>query len=144
MADQDTSRILDINFPASEAIGILLHTQYANEFLSLLRESESEILADFDPLNSANIADPKYADYTEHDRMELIAEMVNTRCVDALRPPNVSSVGRWFLELGWIGQAELDEAVADAMDRLKKKDPTKAAFLFKRCHGTSIDSEMEL
>ncbi|KAI8646048.1 hypothetical protein BD408DRAFT_455940, partial [Parasitella parasitica] len=130
----DTSRILDINFPASEAIGILLHTQYVNEFLSLLRESGSEILADFDPLNPANIADPKYADYTEHDRMELTAEMVNTRCVDALshiRPLNVSSVGRWFLELGWIGQAELDEAVADAMDRLKKKDPTKAAFLFK-------------
>lgn len=143
----DTSRILDINFPASEAIGILLHTQYVDEFLTLLRESESEILNDFDPLNPANIADPKYNDLTENARIELIAEMVNARSVDALshiRPLNVSSVGRWFLDLGWIGQAELDEAVADAMDRLKEKDPKKAAFLFKRRRDTSTDSEMEI
>ncbi|KAK4511249.1 uncharacterized protein ATC70_012464 [Mucor velutinosus] len=101
----DTSRILDINFPASEAIGILLHTQYVAEFLALLRASESEILEDFDPLNPANIADPQYDAYSEHDRMDLIAEMVNARSVDALshiRPLNVSSVGRWFLDLGWI------------------------------------------
>ncbi|KAK4521695.1 Mitochondrial import inner membrane translocase subunit Tim9 [Mucor velutinosus] len=143
----DTSRILDINFPASEAIGILLHTQYVAEFLALLRASESEILEDFDPLNPANIADPKYDAYSEHDRMDLIAEMVNARSVDALshiRPLNVSSVGRWFLDLGWIGQAELDEAVAGAMDRLKEKDPKKAAFLFKRRRDTSTDSEMEI
>ncbi|KAK4514734.1 uncharacterized protein ATC70_002336 [Mucor velutinosus] len=143
----DTSRILDINFPASEAIGILLHTQYVAEFLALLRASESEILEDFDPLNPANIADPKYDAYSEHDRMDLIAEMVNARSVDALshiRPLNVSSVGRWFLDLGWIGQAELDEAVAGAMDRLQEKDPKKAAFLFKRRRDTSTDSEMEI
>ncbi|KAK4508989.1 tRNA (uridine-2'-O-)-methyltransferase trm7 [Mucor velutinosus] len=120
----DTSRILDINFPASEAIGILLHTQYVAEFLALLRASESELLEDFDPLNPANIADPK--------------------CSVPYPPLNVSSVGRWFLDLGWIGQAELDEAVAGAMDRLKEKDPKKAAFLFKRRRDTSTDSEMEI
>ncbi|CAO3609507.1 unnamed protein product [Mucor fragilis] len=124
----DTSRILDLNFPGSEAIGVLLHTQYVDEFLSLLRESGSEILTDFDPLDPANIADPKYDDMTENDRISLIAETVNARSVDALshvHPFNVSNVGRWFLNLGWIDQAELDEAVAAAMDRLKEEKTPK-------------------
>ncbi|CAO3610240.1 unnamed protein product [Mucor fragilis] len=143
----NTSRILDLNFPGSKAIGVLLHTQYVDEFLSLLRERVSGILTDFDPLDPANIADPKYDDMTENDRISLIAEMVNARSVDALshlRPLNVSSVGRWFLNLGWIDQAELDEAVAAAIDRLKEKDPKKAAFLFKRPRASSTDSEMDI
>ena len=143
----DTSRILDINFPASDAIGILLHTQYVDEFLSLLRASESDILTDFEPLHPANIADPKYQDLTENERIALIAEMVNARSLDALshlRPHNVISVGHWFLDQGWIDQAELAEAVAEAMGRLQETDPNQAAFLFKRHCADPKDSEMEL
>jgi hypothetical protein len=151
----DTARVLDINFPASEVIGILLHNQYVDEVLSLLRASEAEIYKDFDPMASANIADPKFDDLPEDERAGLVAEMVHDRAVDALRhmrPLNVSSVGHWFMELYWIDQAELDTAIANAMDRLKVKDPKKADFLFKRRRtapggeslGTSKGSDMEL
>ena len=151
----DTARVLDINFPASEVIGILLHTQYVDEFLSLLRASEAEIYKDFDPMDSDNIADPKYDDLSKEERAGLVAELVHDRAVDALRhirPLNVSSVGHWFMELYWIDQVELDAAIANAMDRLKEKDPKKADFLFKRRRaapegespGTSKGSAMEL
>ncbi|KAL7317424.1 hypothetical protein PS15m_003784 [Mucor circinelloides] len=151
----DTARVLDINFPASEVIGILLHTQYVDEVLSLLRASEAEIYQDFDPMDSDNIADPKYDDLSREKRAGLVAELVHDRAVDALRhirPLNVSSVGHWFMELYWIDQVELDAAIANAMDRLKEKDPKKADFLFKRrratpegeSSGTSKGSAMEL
>ncbi|KAL7326804.1 hypothetical protein PS15p_209084 [Mucor circinelloides] len=152
----DTARVLDINFPASEVIGILLHTQYVNEVLSLLRASEAEIYKDFDPMDSDNLADPKYDDLSKEERAGLVAELMNDCAVDALRhirPLNVSSVGHWFMELYWIDQVELDAAIANAMDRLKEKDPKKADFLFKRRRaapggespaGTSKGSAMEL
>lgn len=134
-AHVDLGRVLDICFPASEIIGILLHVQYVQEFKELIRAAEGEATTDFDPLDPANIADPKYANLSDNERHSLIHQFTEARCLQTLsflRPLNVSGVGKYFVEEGWIDSDDLSRAVADAMDRLAAKEPKKAAFLFRR------------
>lgn len=131
----DTSRVLDICFPATGVIGVLLHVQYATEFLGFMRQAKADCISKFEPLDPANLADPKFADLTPLEREHLIYQLTNKRALQTLsflRPLNVSGVGQYFLESGWICQEDLDHAVADAVRRLAEKEPKKAQFLFKR------------
>ncbi|KAK4513039.1 histone deacetylase and transcriptional regulator, partial [Mucor velutinosus] len=54
----DTGRVLDICFPATGVIGILLHIQYVEEFLACMRKCEADHIENFQPLDPNNIADP--------------------------------------------------------------------------------------
>ncbi|KAK4509920.1 uncharacterized protein ATC70_003771 [Mucor velutinosus] len=131
----DTGRVLDICFPATGVIGILLHIQYVEEFLACMRKCEADHIENFQPLDPNNIADPKYADLAIEEREQLIYEFTNTRALQTLsflRPLNVSGVGKYFVSAGWISQEELDIAVSEAIGRLAEKEPKKAKFLFKR------------
>lgn len=139
-AGVDNGRILDICFPASGVIGILMHIQYVPIFCDIMAKLEADIIRDFDPLDPANIADPKYDSLSPADREDLIHEFVEIRATQTLsflRPLNVSSVGKYFESLGWINSEVLAESVADAMERLAKAEPKKAAFLSKRRIATS-------
>ena len=49
-----------------------------------------------------------------------------------LRPLNVSGVGKYFVQKGWICDDSLSHAVADALERFADKEPKKAKFLFRR------------
>lgn len=134
-AGVDNGRILDICFPASGVIGVLLHIQYVPVFCDLMAKIEADIIRDFDPLDPANIADPKYDSLSSSAREDLIHEFVEIRAVQTLsflRPLNVSSVGKYFEGLGWINSEILAESVADAMERFAKAEPAKAAYLSKR------------
>ncbi|KAK4513035.1 uncharacterized protein ATC70_013035 [Mucor velutinosus] len=131
----DTGRVLDICFPATGVIGILLHIQYVEEFFACMRKCEADHIENFQPLDPNNIADPKYADLAIEEREQLIYEFTNTRALQTLsflRPLNVSGVGKYFVSAGWISQEELDIAVSEAIGRLAEKEPKKAKFLFKR------------
>ncbi|KAI8635803.1 hypothetical protein BD408DRAFT_438564 [Parasitella parasitica] len=145
----DTGRVLDICFPASGVIGILLHVQYVDTFLACMKKCEAETIEQFEPLDPKHIADPQYDSLDSEEHESLIYEFTNTRALQTLsflRPLNVSGVGKYFVSAGWISQEELDSAVSAAMGRFAEKEPKKATFLFKR-RKTAADnnsSAMEL
>ena len=148
-AQVDLGRVLDICFPASQVIGVLLHVQYIQEFTELIKLAKGELYTDFDPLNPDNIADPKYASLSDNERHALIHQFTEARCLQTLsflRPLNVSGVGKYFVEEGWIDSADLSCAVAAAMDRLAEKEPKKAAFMFRRKldHGKPVASDSDM
>ncbi|GAN11839.1 hypothetical protein MAM1_1083d11450, partial [Mucor ambiguus] len=131
-ASVDLGRVLDICFPASHIIGVLLHVQYVEEFTALLTKAKGELFPSFDPLDPNNIADPKYAGLSDDDRHALIHEFTEARCLQTLsflRPLNVSGVGKYFVQKGWICDESLSVAVAQAVERFAKKEPKKADFL---------------
>ncbi|KAK4514783.1 uncharacterized protein ATC70_002386 [Mucor velutinosus] len=148
-AGVDLGRVLDICFPASDVIGILVHVQYVQDFTALLEACEAEFFFDFDPLDPANIADPKYDSLTLDQRTVLIMEFTATRCLQTLaflRPLNVSGVGKYFVEQGWICDEDLSVSVGDAIQRFAKKEPKRANFLFRRkinADSANEDSAME-
>ncbi|KAK4514430.1 uncharacterized protein ATC70_002026 [Mucor velutinosus] len=134
-ASVDLGRVLDICFPASHVIGVLLHVQYVEEFTALLTKAKGELFPAFDPLDPSNIADPKYASLSDDDRHALIHQFTEARCLQTLsflRPLNVSGVGKYFIQKGWICDESLSVAVAQAVERFAKKEPKKADFLFRR------------
>ncbi|KAI8635813.1 hypothetical protein BD408DRAFT_334928 [Parasitella parasitica] len=140
----DLGRVLDICFPASEVIGILLHTQYVQDFTELMKAADAELVSGFDPLDPANIADPKYATLGVSERSSLILEFTATRCLQTLaflRPLNVSGVGKYFVEQGWICEEDLSVSVAAAVKRFAVKEPKRAKFLFRRQLSSDSDSE---
>lgn len=145
----DTGRVLDICFPASGVIGILLHTQYVDTFIDLMKNCEAEIIEGFDPLDPKHIADPKYDSLSANERESLMYEFTNTRALQTLsflRPLNVSGVGKYFVSAGWICEEELSIAVSEAMARFEENEPQKAQFMFKSARlraEKSTGSDME-
>ncbi|OAD72682.1 hypothetical protein PHYBLDRAFT_168947 [Phycomyces blakesleeanus NRRL 1555(-)] len=106
----DSSRLLDINFPARGVIGILVHVQYADTFKAKLTNASVEILDAFDPLDPDNVADPKYASLSTHELANTAAMLHHDRCLQALqflRPHVAIPVGHFFCEEGWISEDEI-------------------------------------
>ncbi|OAD67641.1 hypothetical protein PHYBLDRAFT_151158 [Phycomyces blakesleeanus NRRL 1555(-)] len=106
----DSSRLLDINFPARGVIGILVHIQYADTFKAKLTTASVEILDAFDPLDSDNVADPKYASLSTHELANTAAMLHHDRCLQALQflcPHVAIPVGHFFCEEGWISEDEI-------------------------------------
>ncbi|OAD68534.1 hypothetical protein PHYBLDRAFT_150124 [Phycomyces blakesleeanus NRRL 1555(-)] len=106
----DSSRLLDINFPARGVIGILVHVQYADTFKAKLTTASVEILDAFDPLDPDNVADPKYASLSTHELANTAAMLHHDRCLQALqflRPHVAIPVGHFFCEEGWISEDKI-------------------------------------
>ncbi|OAD71771.1 hypothetical protein PHYBLDRAFT_147531 [Phycomyces blakesleeanus NRRL 1555(-)] len=106
----DTGHILDINFPAKDVVGILVHNQYAEKFQITLTTVAIEILDTFDPLDPKNIADPKYKSLSDSELEEVAAELHSDRCLKALKylcPHVAVSVGHFFCDQGWISKEDI-------------------------------------
>lgn len=133
-AGVDTGRVLDVCFPASGVIGILLHTQYVAKFTEIMTKAEAEFIKDFEPLHPDHLADPKFISFSDSARADEMAKIVHSRSLNTLafvRPVLVPSVGRSFVDLGWIDDSDLQDAVKKAHHRLAAQDPKKAAFVFR-------------
>lgn len=143
----DTGRILDISFPASGVLGLLMHVQYVETFTATLKKVGADVFEDFDPLDAKHLADPKYASLSEDERACEMLNLVQNRALDTLsflRPLVVGPVARSFLEAGWIDEESMQGAMDSARARLSKDDPKKASFYFKNGPSTlSYDSDME-
>ncbi|KAL9559939.1 hypothetical protein MBANPS3_000158 [Mucor bainieri] len=88
------------------------------------------------------MTDPKYAKSSLEERTVLIHQFTERRCrqtLSFLRPLNVSGVGKYFVEQGWICDDTLSTAVADALKRFAQKEPKKAEFLFRTKLNPSDD-----
>ncbi|KAG1081639.1 hypothetical protein G6F42_022878 [Rhizopus arrhizus] len=67
----DTSRILDISFPASGIIGLLVHKEFKLILVQTLEDCKVEIIASFNPCDAQHVADAKYNKLTGQDRVDL-------------------------------------------------------------------------
>jgi hypothetical protein len=143
-AGADTSRVVDISFPASGVIGILLHTQYVSEFKSIMSVAQAQIVDDFEPLDPRHLADPKFDSFSHAARSQEMALLVRKRCLATLsfvRPVLVPSIARSFILTGWIDEEDLEEVMDEARARQQKQDPKKAAFVFRSEDPTDNASE---
>lgn len=144
----DTGRILDITFPASGVLGLLMHVQYVKTFTDAMTKVDATLFPNFDPLDPKHLADPRYSTMSYDERCQKMHDIVNSRAIDTLtflRPLLVGSVARSFVEFGWIDDEDAQDALACARKKLDQIDPRKAAFYFKNNEAEpSSESEMEL
>ena len=143
----DTGRVLDISFPASGVLGVLMHVQYVEQFTAVMQKAGAELVKDFDPLDPSNLADPNFASLSVDQRAAQMHELVNGRALDTLsflRPVVVGSVARSFLDWGWIDDTDLRSAVAAAHSRQQAQDPRAKSFAFSKTGSDDSDSVMSL
>ncbi|KAI9324106.1 hypothetical protein BD770DRAFT_297690, partial [Pilaira anomala] len=117
----DTGRILDVSFPVSGVLGVLMHVQYVKEFTATMKKVSAQVFDTFDPLDPKNLADPKYASLSEDGRAQQMHSLVYDRALDTLsflRPLLVGPVARSFLQLGWIDEDDVTGAISAARSRL--------------------------
>lgn len=109
----DTNRILDITFPASNMIGVLLHLQYEETFITTMKAVGAEVFPHFDPLDPKYLANPEYETYTDDRRADIMMELTHNRCMNTLtflqqkKPFQVRTVGNSFIDLGFISEIDL-------------------------------------
>ncbi|KAI8348652.1 hypothetical protein BD560DRAFT_338175, partial [Blakeslea trispora] len=133
----DTSRILDLSFPARSVVGILLHAEYKQEFLAKLNAYKIVPIATFDPLSHDHIIDPKFKDMPATQRVPLAKAIQEDRCTRTLyfvRVYLVPSVAKYFVEQGWMNEAKASAIITDRMPRPTKRprmntNTAAAAFL---------------
>ncbi|KAG1136206.1 hypothetical protein G6F37_012052 [Rhizopus arrhizus] len=104
----DTTRIIDISFPARTAIGLLAHQAFKPELIKTLQDCRIEIISSFSPVAPEHIADPKFNQCTTAERTRLGQAMHQDRCIRTLRfirPHLVVSIARYFTDQNWISSA---------------------------------------
>ena len=143
----DTGRVLDISFPASGVLGVLMHVQYVEQFTAVMQKAGAELISDFDPLDPVHLADPKFASLSADQRADQLHELVHSRALDTLsflRPLVVGSVARSFLEWGWIDESDLHAAVSEASARHQAANPNSKSFAFSKNASDDCNSVMSL
>lgn len=110
----ETSRILDVAFPASNVIGLLIHVQYKDTLAAILAKAKVSLIVDFDPTAAEHIADPAHAHKSVDARQVIAMSAHSDRCLRALdylkknKPATVVPVASVFLAAGWVD----DESVS--------------------------------
>ncbi len=106
-------RIVDVSFPARNVIGLLIHRGFEAEFEGLLTKAKVATLKDFDPLDPAHVADPKYKDLDTSARFGVALRLQNQRSLLSLqymakhRAPLFGPVAREYVQLGWVSDEDL-------------------------------------
>ncbi|KAG2193076.1 hypothetical protein INT47_008901 [Mucor saturninus] len=132
----DTSRVVDITFPANGVLGVLVHASYAPTFTKIMTSVKAGIINDFDPLDEKHLANPIYKSYTTAARADIAATLNNNRCKQALlylhtaRPTQVKPVGYSFVDLGYISEEELLEITKTPSQDPKSRINEETAKLF--------------
>ncbi|KAF7720714.1 hypothetical protein EC973_006305 [Apophysomyces ossiformis] len=117
----DTSRLLDIVFPARSVVGLLFHIQYIPEVTQLLEAAKVAALKDFDPLDPSILADPSLQSLSETERADQAAVIHRQRCLRSLqhiRSTVAPAVARHFIEQGWIDQLDADHVSRSSVGTL--------------------------
>lgn len=101
----ETSRVLDVSFPARSVVGLLVHAQYVPTVKAALAKAKVTLLADFDPLCPKNLGDPQYSGLNDAAKTQELHYIHNQRCVRVLkflRDSIAPAVARNFINVGWI------------------------------------------
>lgn len=116
----ETNRVLDIHYPARGVVALLLHVQYHEELSTKFKELDIQPLT-FNPLDPANLHDPDLIDQSELAKTLAMQGIHNDRMLRALEhigSPRSYSVGRSFIEKGWI--------TAEELTKLTRKEAARA------------------
>ncbi|KAI8987229.1 hypothetical protein BDF20DRAFT_798201, partial [Mycotypha africana] len=109
----DTSRILDIQFPAQKTVGILVQNDYAPIIKNRLAKAKITPLDTFDPLSVATLHNnPELASLNEEDKKAKALECHTKRCLRALdfiRRPVSFAVAKTFMTNSWITENYLKQ-----------------------------------
>ncbi|KAI7861228.1 hypothetical protein BDF14DRAFT_1705709, partial [Spinellus fusiger] len=101
----DTSRILDISFPARSVLGLLVHDQFASNIHELLEKVQVKILDNFDPMSPEHLADPRFETCTDSE-LANHAHMIHLQCCCCalvhMKYTLVSPVLCSFVSFGWM------------------------------------------
>lgn len=129
-------RILDITFPARSVIGVLIHSDFQEEFLNSLAASKVEPIQGFDPLAHEHVADPQFKDMAIPQRARLASAIQQDRCIrtlEFLRPYLVLGVAKYFVQKNWIPEAmaaSIYQARVPRPTKRTKTDPSSATAAF--------------
>lgn len=106
---------IDIHYPDRQVIALLMHNDFAPEFIRTLNKFGVKALENFDPLIPDNLRDPTYAELPVDERQELAKAYHNGRLLRALaliRIPVRYAVARQFTSTGWITVDQLRDVLA--------------------------------
>lgn len=110
----ETSRVLDVSFPARSVVGLLVHAQYVPTVKATLAKANVTLLADFDPLSPANLGDPQYSGMADAAKARELHHIHSQRCVRVLkflRDSVAPAVARNFINVGWIDPKQAKAAL---------------------------------
>ncbi|KAI8976877.1 hypothetical protein BDB01DRAFT_747265 [Pilobolus umbonatus] len=79
-----SSRILEICYPASGKIGILVHKDYIKDANSTLTKYGISLIADFDPTDSKIVKDPKFQSFSDKDQKSVAENIHRARLLKVL------------------------------------------------------------
>ncbi|KAJ1989964.1 hypothetical protein H4R33_001891, partial [Dimargaris cristalligena] len=109
----DASRLLDVTFPSTSHVALLVHQQYSPKLKELMSLAKVPTEARFDLLDPSHLADPDLANLPLPDRAQKAAEIHRSRCLRAtqhlaIRRPTVArAVARHFALEGWIADEDI-------------------------------------
>lgn len=134
----DTSRVLDICFPARGKMGLLVHAQYVQTVTDIFSAGKVPVDMTLNPQDPQYLEDPKYKDLSVADRGAIAIEVHANRCLSALRRLRldmIRAVGRSFVDQGWIDEDMVTEVVQEveatkSAYKKRKGSPTSAADAF--------------
>lgn len=102
-----SNKIIDINYPVSKVIAILLPDDYLKEAIDILKTHDIPILLDFDPLDPKNLGDPKFKNLPLEERTELIRRFHTNQMQKALN--NMKDAVKFDVALGFEKKGWIDE-----------------------------------
>ncbi|KAK4513361.1 uncharacterized protein ATC70_005356 [Mucor velutinosus] len=121
----DNLHVLDVNFPARNTIGVLLHEAYLTKFKSKLLDSH--LLQDFHPLDHHHIAGRKYQDHSEEPCIQLAKSLHQDRCIRSLyliRARLVpAGVAKYFVRKGWVSSHVAQDIINQRLPCPAKRRP---------------------
>ncbi|KAI9358444.1 hypothetical protein BD770DRAFT_427243 [Pilaira anomala] len=110
----NNSRVLDIHYPSRTVVALLVHNDYREEIIMVLKKHGVSNLPDYTPTNHTTISDPQFKNLSTTEKSSLAIEKHNNRLVRALpfiRDHIAKAVARFFEEQSWITKDQLDSFV---------------------------------
>lgn len=108
------NRILDIHYPDRHVSAFLIHNDYAQTFLDIMRDHSITPLETFDPIDKSTLRDLKYAEATDEHLQEEVQRIHHERLMNIIkqihRPMRQIAVARDFcFNKNWITNTEYSE-----------------------------------
>lgn len=102
---------------------VLFPEDYLDEAIDILQKNHFTVLADFSPLDSKNLGDPKYKSLSKEERNEILRQLHEKqmhRAIDRIRHPTNTNVMNDFYKKGLISMPCLGHVFRSLPNRKSK------------------------
>lgn len=106
--------IIDIYYPSSKIVALLVHNDYAAKARSLLKSKGLNTIDTFNPFDPSHLADPQYKEATLEERtaqMKIVQDNQMYKTLEFLKHPVKLAVARDFHRKGRISDAVLQDLI---------------------------------